>query len=400
MRAQGDASKRVVFMMVGQMKKGGSWPPAASEGFVSVMDCHNDADAAAAVRAWAVYGRDDGCEATAAAEAEGLATATAAAVAATRGSDKAQQGAQSEAATLAVWREHVAKRKPAHTGIMSFFKQAAPAGKGAAAAAAGTGVGTAAAAAGAAASPLSAAKAATAPKGSRPQSGPTAAAPSPGGSGTRGRQGTGQADKGAVEAPAAAKGPGRSAASAGPARRPMDELPADEPGAKRRTLAAPKVGSGSAIGSNSGEGGEIRTAVAGEAGTRTTPHGESTGEGGRQSSPVRTGKPGSGQTGRNAFAVLMASAAQSHAGVNGGGTGGKRAGGALAVARWTSRRAIAAVRFAIALGVIDFCGAAGEDVDPRFKLSSPWAQALRNTALHPEKAQQQILHKDDEVRQQ
>lgn len=40
----------------------------------------------------------------------------------------------------------------------------------------------------------------------------------------------------------------------------------------------------------------------------------------------------------------------------------------------------------------------GADVDKRFKLDSPWAQALRKAAQDPEGSQQQVLHKDEEVR--
>eukprot|EP00198_Chlamydomonas_reinhardtii_P001968 XP_001691304.1 predicted protein [Chlamydomonas reinhardtii] len=38
----------------------------------------------------------------------------------------------------------------------------------------------------------------------------------------------------------------------------------------------------------------------------------------------------------------------------------------------------------------------GADVDKRFKLDSPWAQALRKAAQDPEGSQQQVLHKDEE----
>ncbi len=42
-------------------------------------------------------------------------------------------------------------------------------------------------------------------------------------------------------------------------------------------------------------------------------------------------------------------------------------------------------------------GGAGADGDRRFKLDSPWAQALRKTALDPDGSQQQVLHKDEQV---
>ncbi len=120
---QGPKMKAVVHRKAGELAKStDTWPPPEAEGFASVMDCRTDADVAAALRAWTLYGSDEhraGTGGTAGSAAEGAAVV-------------AKRGAGLVGATLAAWRAHVAGRKEpaAATGIQAFFKPAAAVGTG------------------------------------------------------------------------------------------------------------------------------------------------------------------------------------------------------------------------------------------------------------------------------
>ncbi|GLC48946.1 hypothetical protein PLESTB_000165900 [Pleodorina starrii] len=396
---QGDSFKKLVYTMAGQMKKSNSWPPAASEGFTSVMDCHNDADATAAVRSWAVYGSDDTsaqaagagapsatAAATSGAESGGRLDAAAAAgpPPTTHGSAGTRQdvpprsasaaaAADAAAATLAMWRDYVAKRKSAPSGIMSFFKPSGTAAKkespgGAAAAKAGD-------------SGLPAAKGAgvSAPgaPGASAVGGVAAASRGEPARASRGGEAAGKA----AAVAAGAKTAAQDKTSAGATRRPRSEPTADERSVKRQAVEAPKAGG---RGGGNGGGGAVATGVSaspargaagsGKAGSAPDACGDSPSQGRSEGN----GQGGSSQSGRNAFSVLMASASRkaadghgsaSASGGGGGDEGSRHPGGAHT----------------------------GDEPDPRFKLGAPWAQALRNTALHPEQAQQEVLYKDDQV---
>ncbi|EFJ51495.1 hypothetical protein VOLCADRAFT_120448 [Volvox carteri f. nagariensis] len=401
---QGDGSKKVVFMMAGQMKKNSNWPPALSEGFASVMDCHNDADAAAAVRAWALYGSDgSGAQSTglklavgstaAAADAVGssgsgaTAPATAAAEPVAQGSATAPQGppaatpaAAAAAVTLAVWREHVAKRKPVAAGITSFFKSAGVAG-----------------AAGRQASGSGAGAVTGATQGK------------PGTSGISARNGSGRNPPGASNAAVAGGAtalhvaiPGRAgqggedqkagnaAAGAGvkkatpptsirvSSQQQRTEPPADERSAKRTKrveASAEGVGRGNRLGGGSGD---LIAAASGSPPRTSKSNMTDAGGSSSQGRGRDSGKGCGNQAGRNAFTVLMASVSRQAADCNGG-SGGDGGGGASKRAKHSS-------------------GAdTGVELDSRFKVNAPWAQALRIIALHPEEAQQDVLHQDDKV---
>ncbi|GIL62703.1 hypothetical protein Vafri_16875 [Volvox africanus] len=345
---QGEGSKKVVYMAAGQMK-GNNWPPAASEGFASVMNCHKDADAAAAVRAWALYGTNGANETQASgsitapamkAAAEGTyegnrnnetmprAPAVTVAVPATHGSaevlEKASAAAAPDvagAATLALWSEYVASRKPVTTGIMSFFKHAGAAGKQ------GLGGASAAGAAVPAAEEIA--------SGLLEVNGNEARGAAPPGA-IIARAPANQGSKGA----ATGKGPGEAVVKGGPVagtandrgqRRPRTEgmaAGARDHSAKRRKLDGAQAGrasdvdGGGGTGAAAGQAGDrlgslqVRTKdTAGSAGQR---HGQSTGQGG--DSPAV----------RNAFTVLLASAsrqaADGHDCTRGGAGGGDDAG--------------------------------------------------------------------------
>ncbi|GIL89972.1 hypothetical protein Vretifemale_17710 [Volvox reticuliferus] len=349
---QGEGSKKVVYMAAGQMK-GNNWPPVASEGFASVMDCHNDADAAAAVRAWALYGRHGGDEAQTygSIKAPALTAATAGtddgnrnnetkprppavtiAVPATHGSAKIPQKASASAdadvaaaATLAMWSEYVAKRKPVSTGIMSFFKRAGTAGKQ------GPGGGGAAGAA------------MPAPKvvafGLREMNGSEArGAAAPGGGVTAAPAGaTAQANQDSKVA-AMGKGPREAGGKGSPAsgtvtlsgqRRPRTETAAavaEERREKRRDVDLAQAGRGSDVaavgGADAAAGkagnrsvGSLQVRVKDAAGSERQGHGESVAQ--CSDSPAA----------RNAFAVLMASASRQAADGHGGTSGGGGSGG-------------------------------------------------------------------------
>ncbi|GFR50688.1 hypothetical protein Agub_g12940 [Astrephomene gubernaculifera] len=333
---QGNGGKRVVYQMAKQQQVGNSWPPACSEGFVSIMDCNNDADAAAAVAAWALYGREEPAASSAAATtaAEAAAGAAHGSAQVTHGSARAPSGSKKQrylaeaARTLAAWEAHAGKRKRPSAGITAFFKPAAAAaGSGrSAAAAAAAGAGTAAPAASAA----PAAKAAA-----------------------------GRAGAGAAGTTAAAKLVGKRPAS------PVPLAAAGSP--KRRAVGVQPGGAEDAGGAvveqkkkQSCDKPQEGTAGAREAGT---------------SSPASQpgGDSGAGASGRNAFSVLMASATRN---ARDGGPAGAGAANASSSKHPSD---------------LDTAS------DKRFKLTAPWAQHLRKVALSPEDSGQKIFHKDDQV---
>ncbi|KAG2429067.1 hypothetical protein HXX76_011307 [Chlamydomonas incerta] len=338
---QGDRNKGVVYRMAKQQQDGKGWPPTAAEGFVSVMDCLTDSDASAAVRAWAAYG--------AAPAAGGGTVATAPAAAAAAGGSAAhakpdgapQSTAAAQAApTLAMWQTYVAKRKvpAAAPSITAFFKPAA-AKAGAA--------GNAPAAAGAAAG-----------------SGPKA----PAASGTQ----VGAARSAPVAGGKAAAG----AATAGSRPRSAEASPPEQRPAKRPATVQPSAGA-SPQGAATSTGTAVKSSgspVSGRAAmSSAAPASEqSQGNGSGGASGAGATAPGIGG-GANAFALLM--------------KGSRQAAAAAAGAKPSP--AGAAARAA--------AGGGGVDTDRRFKLDSPWAQALRKTAQDPDSSQQQVLYKDAQV---
>ncbi|KXZ48867.1 hypothetical protein GPECTOR_25g452 [Gonium pectorale] len=136
---QGDSSKAVVYRMAKQRESGAAWPPPLAEGFVSVMDCRGDADAAVALRAWAAYGSGvappQQPAAAGAAATSGVAAALVTAAPSGGGCTgltpearpDTQAAQAAAAATLAIWETYAQKRKAAPAGITAFFKPAAPA---------------------------------------------------------------------------------------------------------------------------------------------------------------------------------------------------------------------------------------------------------------------------------
>ncbi|GLI62201.1 hypothetical protein VaNZ11_004792 [Volvox africanus] len=397
---QGEGSKKVVYMAAGQMK-GNNWPPAASEGFASVMDCHNDADAAAAVRAWALYGTNGASET----QASGSVTARAmkdvaegtddgnrnneniprapvltVAVPVTHAPPEVMQKMSAAAAdvavaaTLAMWREYVASRKPVTTGIMSFLKRARTAGKQ------GPGGAGAAVAAIPAAKEVASRLIAMNGNEERSEALPGAiTARTPANEDSKGAA-TG---KGPVEA-GVKGGPGAGIATQSRPRRLRTEamaVGAGDHSAKRQKVDGAQAGRGSNV-----DGGGGAAAAAGQAGNRpgsvqmkAKDAAGSAGQGHGQ----RAGQGGDRPTARNAFAVLLASASRQAADGHECTRGGAGSGDDAGLKQLKHRHGAAK--------------ATGDEPDPRFKLSAPWAQALRNTALHPEEAQQDVLYKDDLV---
>ncbi|KAG2449967.1 hypothetical protein HYH02_000071 [Chlamydomonas schloesseri] len=364
---QGDRNKGVVYRMARQQQDGKGWPPAAGEGFVSVMECLTDNDTNAAVRAWAAYGvaaaAAGGAANTANAPAQAAAqlagNSSSGSTAATQPAPAAHSAAEAQAApTLAMWQAHVAKRKPpvAPPSITAFFKPEA---------------------AKTAAAPGAAATTRTAPgaAGVAGLAGRAATGGAVAGAASKAAAASGQQGGAAKSAPAAGAKAAAGAGAAAARPRSADSSPGEQRPAKRPATASAGSAPGDAGGGTPpASQGPGSPPSAGQASKQEARAGSQPSSGNGS-----TAAAGSG-VGANAFAVLMkgsrqaaaVAAAAAAAGAKPGATGALRAGHGGA-------------------------GGAGADGDRRFKLDSPWAQALRKTALDPDGSQQQVLHKDEQV---
>lgn len=305
--------------MASQMKKSGCWPPSADEGFVAIMNCRNDVDAAAALRAWALYGSSDG-------SASGSGPETSAATALDRGTCCTTAAAGPVAiptgtiATLTLWQDHVARHQPSTTtGIKSFFKPkivtpaAAVTSKGKSAGEDATATGVAL---------------------GKPAGTSAGAVAQPGDGGGGGEKRTLFAAVAVAEKSAR---PGMDAGDMGAevapglVKRPRTEPPEtdEQRSAKRHPVGiVQNAVSGRATGSSSGhEAGLAKLDACGGGGGGLTSGSERVCDkeaDGAGSQGSRHGGSGSGQAERNALSVLMASASRKVAVGPGGGRRGSR----------------------------------------------------------------------------